>query len=116
MHPKLRECGPGGRAIALDRRNSNADRLGDRTGGRRSWAPASVEAKLEAGEIIMKRSAQAQWQGDLKSGAGTISTASGTLATTPYSFHSRFEQGKGTNPEELLAAARSEERRVGKEC
>jgi osmotically inducible protein OsmC len=53
----------------------------------------------------MKRSAQAKWQGDLKSGAGTISTASGTLATTPYSFHSRFEQGKGTNPEELLAAA-----------
>ncbi len=53
----------------------------------------------------MKRSAQAQWQGDLKTGAGTISTASGTLAKTPYSFHSRFEQGKGTNPEELLAAA-----------
>jgi lipoyl-dependent peroxiredoxin len=55
--------------------------------------------------MIMKRSAQAQWQGDLKTGAGTISTASGTLANTPYSFHSRFEQGKGTNPEELLAAA-----------
>jgi lipoyl-dependent peroxiredoxin len=53
----------------------------------------------------MKRSAQAQWQGDLKSGTGTISTASSTLASTPYSFHSRFEQGKGTNPEELLAAA-----------
>jgi len=53
----------------------------------------------------MKRTAQAQWQGDLKTGAGTISTASGTLAKTPYSFHSRFEQGKGTNPEELLAAA-----------
>jgi len=53
----------------------------------------------------MKRSAQAKWQGDLKSGTGTITTASGTLATTPYSFHSRFEQGKGTNPEELLAAA-----------
>jgi len=53
----------------------------------------------------MKRSAQAQWQGDLKSGTGTISTASGTLANTPYSFHSRFEQGRGTNPEELLAAA-----------
>jgi osmotically inducible protein OsmC len=53
----------------------------------------------------MKRSAQAKWQGDLKSGTGTLSTASGTLATTPYSFHSRFEQGKGTNPEELLAAA-----------
>ena len=53
----------------------------------------------------MKRSAQAMWQGDLKSGSGTVSTASGTLATTPYSFRSRFEQGTGTNPEELLAAA-----------
>src|ERR1700704_5049845 len=53
----------------------------------------------------MKRSAQAKWQGDLKSGSGTISTASGTFASTPYSFHSRFEQGTGTNPEELLAAA-----------
>jgi osmotically inducible protein OsmC len=53
----------------------------------------------------MKRTAEAKWQGDLKTGAGTISTASGTLASTPYSFHSRFEQGKGTNPEELLAAA-----------
>jgi osmotically inducible protein OsmC len=53
----------------------------------------------------MKRSAQAKWRGDLKSGSGTISTASGVLAETPYSFHSRFEQGAGTNPEELLAAA-----------
>src|SRR5664279_1089446 len=53
----------------------------------------------------MKRTAQAKWQGDLKSGGGTISTASGTLASTPYSFHTRFEEGKGTNPEELLAAA-----------
>src|SRR5579862_9988826 len=53
----------------------------------------------------MKRSANARWQGDLKSGTGTISTASGTFASTPYSFHSRFEEGKGTNPEELLAAA-----------
>ena len=53
----------------------------------------------------MKRTAQAQWQGDLKSGTGTISTASGTLSHTPYSFHTRFEDGKGTNPEELLAAA-----------
>ena len=53
----------------------------------------------------MKRSAKAQWAGDLKSGTGNISTDSGTLTNTPYSFHSRFEQGKGTNPEELLAAA-----------
>ena len=53
----------------------------------------------------MQRTAQAKWQGDLKGGVGTISTASGTLASTPYSFHTRFEEGKGTNPEELLAAA-----------
>src|SRR5271157_5676889 len=53
----------------------------------------------------MKRTANAQWHGDLKSGAGTISTASGVLSNTNYSFHTRFEQGKGTNPEELLAAA-----------
>ena len=41
----------------------------------------------------------------MKSGTGSLSTGSGTLASTPYSFHARFEQGKGTNPEELLAAA-----------
>ena len=53
----------------------------------------------------MKRTANAQWRGDLKSGAGVISTASGVLSSTNYSFHTRFEDGKGTNPEELLAAA-----------
>src|SRR5205823_12987635 len=53
----------------------------------------------------MKRTASAQWRGDLKSGAGNISTASGVLSGTPYSFHTRFEEAKGTNPEELLAAA-----------
>jgi osmotically inducible protein OsmC len=53
----------------------------------------------------MKRTADAKWQGDLKAGSGQISTASGTLSNTPYSFRSRFEQGQGTNPEELLAAA-----------
>src|SRR5271163_3327371 len=53
----------------------------------------------------MKRIASAKWQGDLTKGTGTISTASGTLSNTPYSFHTRFEEGKGTNPEELLAAA-----------
>src|SRR4051812_8256479 len=53
----------------------------------------------------MKRSGSAKWQGDLKSGKGVVSTASGTLAETPYSFSSRFEEGTGTNPEELLAAA-----------
>lgn len=53
----------------------------------------------------MDRTAKAQWKGDLKSGGGIISTASGVLSSTPYSFRSRFEQGNGTNPEELLAAA-----------
>ncbi len=53
----------------------------------------------------MKRTASAQWRGDLKSGKGTVSTSSGVLANSPYSFHTRFEDGKGTNPEELLAAA-----------
>jgi lipoyl-dependent peroxiredoxin len=53
----------------------------------------------------MKRTASAKWQGDLKTGKGTVSMASGTLSNTPYSFQSRFEQGTGTNPEELLAAA-----------
>ncbi len=53
----------------------------------------------------MKRTANAQWRGDLKSGAGTVSTASGVLSGAPYSFRTRFEEGQGTNPEELLAAA-----------
>jgi len=53
----------------------------------------------------MQRTAKAQWKGDLKSGSGTISSASGVLSNTPYSFKTRFEQGTGTNPEELLAAA-----------
>lgn len=53
----------------------------------------------------MNRNAKAQWKGDLKSGTGTISSDSGVLSNTPYSFKTRFEQGNGTNPEELLAAA-----------
>jgi len=53
----------------------------------------------------MKRTASAQWHGDLKSGKGAISTESGVLTKTQYSFSTRFESGKGTNPEELLAAA-----------
>jgi lipoyl-dependent peroxiredoxin len=53
----------------------------------------------------MKRNALAVWKGDLKSGKGTISTDSGVLSDTQYSFKTRFEDGKGTNPEELIAAA-----------
>jgi len=53
----------------------------------------------------MDRTAKAQWKGDLKSGTGIVSTASGVLSSAPYSFKTRFEQANGTNPEELLAAA-----------
>lgn len=52
----------------------------------------------------MKRTAEAAWSGDLKSGKGTLKTGSGALES-PYGFSSRFENGAGTNPEELLGAA-----------
>jgi len=53
----------------------------------------------------MKRAGSAVWQGDLKTGNGTVSTESGVLAQAQYSFSTRFESGQGTNPEELIAAA-----------
>lgn len=53
----------------------------------------------------LKRSASAHWEGSLKDGAGSVSTQSGTLKDTQYSFKTRFEDGVGTNPEELVAAA-----------
>ncbi|HEY6189515.1 MAG TPA: OsmC family protein [Pyrinomonadaceae bacterium] len=53
----------------------------------------------------MKRKASAVWRGGLKDGRGAISTDSGVLSETQYSFSTRFEEGKGTNPEELIAAA-----------
>jgi lipoyl-dependent peroxiredoxin len=56
-------------------------------------------------ELNMKKSASAVWSGGLKEGSGTISTATGVLRDAPYGFRSRFEDGPGTNPEELLGAA-----------
>jgi lipoyl-dependent peroxiredoxin len=53
----------------------------------------------------MIRKASAVWNGTLKDGKGTVTTESGVLSQTPYSFRSRFETGTGTNPEELIAAA-----------
>jgi osmotically inducible protein OsmC len=53
----------------------------------------------------MKRNATAVWQGSLKEGAGKISTQSTVLDNAQYSFKTRFEEGVGTNPEELVAAA-----------
>jgi osmotically inducible protein OsmC len=53
----------------------------------------------------MQRKANARWQGTAREGNGTLSVQSGTLRDTPYTFKARFGDGKGTNPEELLAAA-----------
>ncbi len=53
----------------------------------------------------MQRKGSAVWKGGLKDGKGTVSTASGVLKDTQYSFATRFENGAGTNPEELIAAA-----------
>jgi lipoyl-dependent peroxiredoxin len=53
----------------------------------------------------MKRHASAVWKGELRGGNGTMSTNSGVLNDTPYSFTTRFEEEPGTNPEELIAAA-----------
>lgn len=53
----------------------------------------------------MKRSANAEWKGDLKQGKGVVSTESGALTNVPYGFGTRFEDEKGSNPEELIGAA-----------
>lgn len=53
----------------------------------------------------MNKRAWAEWKGGIKDGGGTISTESGVLKEAPYGFNSRFEGGKGTNPEELIGAA-----------
>src|SRR6266852_5576555 len=66
---------------------------------------ARTRAGREPGAPSMKRTASAVWTGDLKQGKGTLSTQSGVLKDTPYSFTTRFENGIGTNPEELIAAA-----------
>jgi osmotically inducible protein OsmC len=55
--------------------------------------------------MSMKRSGHAVWRGGLKDGKGTVSSDSGVLSGTPYNFGMRFENEKGTNPEELVAAA-----------
>jgi osmotically inducible protein OsmC len=54
---------------------------------------------------MLKREANAVWTGGLKDGSGRLSSTSGVLKDTPYSFGTRFEQQPGTNPEELIAAA-----------
>jgi osmotically inducible protein OsmC len=58
-----------------------------------------------SGEKLMQRNASAHWSGGLKDGKGTLTSPSGVLKQTPYSFATRFETQPGTNPEELVAAA-----------
>ncbi len=65
----------------------------------------SIGVDIHKEVVNMKRHASAVWQGGLKDGKGSISTASGVLSNTQYSFSTRFENGIGTNPEELIAAA-----------
>lgn len=55
--------------------------------------------------MSIQKSASAHWEGDLKTGIGSISTETGVLREAPYGFKARFEGGKGTNPEELIGAA-----------
>lgn len=55
--------------------------------------------------MTINRSANAQWLGNLNEGTGTLSAPGGVLSNTPYSFKTRFGDGVGTNPEELIAAA-----------
>src|SRR5437879_9840353 len=66
---------------------------------------AQSARRRKKGDPAMKRTASATWLGDLKAGKGSLTTASGVLKDTQYSFTTRFENGAGTNPEELIAAA-----------
>src|SRR4026207_1821403 len=65
-------------------------------------APAD---RTKRNSILMIKRASAVWRGGIKDGGGTISTETGVLKDAPYGFKSRFENGKGTNPEELIGAA-----------
>ena len=64
-----------------------------------------IEILIRGANLLVQRYANAVWKGGLKDGKGTVSSTSGVLANTPYSFGTRFENAKGTNPEELIAAA-----------
>jgi lipoyl-dependent peroxiredoxin len=67
---------------------------------------SQAEHRLRKGAPdVMKRSASAEWSGGLKDGKGTVSAESGVISGVPYNFSKRFENEKGTNPEELIAAA-----------
>ena len=69
----------------------------------RTLTDAKPPFEEKAMSIVKK--ASAHWEGDLKTGLGSISTETGVLREAPYGFKARFEGGKGTNPEELIGAA-----------
>src|SRR4030081_2057823 len=80
-----------------------------RSSRRRPSAFASFPSAIRrARRRDMIRKAKAVWRGTGRDGSGVVSTDSGALAETPYSFRTRFESEKGTNPEELIAAAHAE--------
>jgi osmotically inducible protein OsmC len=98
LRPRLSRCV----ALSID-----VDAARTRAGPLRqaSWLNARQHRHGHKLERTMKRKASAVWQGGLQDGKGTISTDSGVLKDTQYSFATRFEDGIGTNPEELIAAA-----------
>jgi osmotically inducible protein OsmC len=81
-------------AITVDLEQSDIDR-----------ACALWQNRPHQGATNMQRTASAVWEGDLKAGAGTLTTGSNVLSKQRYDFASRFEDGTSTNPEELVAAA-----------
>jgi len=81
-------------------RRLSSEALQAKTTTARRFAPELKEAHM----AIVKK-ASAHWEGDLKTGIGSISTETGVLREAPYGFKARFEGGKGTNPEELIGAA-----------
>jgi osmotically inducible protein OsmC len=79
---------------------------GDQATYRRSGCRGACDASgTDRKRACMKRTGSAVWKGGLKDGRGTVSTSSGVLSSVPYNFGMRFENEKGTNPEELIAAA-----------
>ena len=87
-------------ALLARRRERGAGQLASNT------ATAQLGRNASVGDgTTMKKSGSAVWMGDLKTGQGTISTETGVLRDAPYGFKARFEDGPGTNPEELIGAA-----------
>jgi osmotically inducible protein OsmC len=86
----------------IRRRPSSVDML---KGASKKQARKFARRFLHRKGAVMERTASAVWKGSLKDGKGVISSQSGVLKETQYSFSTRFENGVGTNPEELIAAA-----------